>query len=59
VFIASDDVSWIGGWVEGALQTGLNSATAVIKSLGGSVNTDQNNQSPLTMDAKTYDYFNT
>lgn len=35
VYIAGDSNSWSGGWTEGALQTGLNAATAVAKRLGG------------------------
>jgi len=35
VYLAGDSVSWSGGWVEGALQTGLNAASAVIRRIGG------------------------
>ena len=35
VYLAGDSVSWSGGWVEGALHTGLNAACAVIHRLGG------------------------
>lgn len=34
LYISGDSVSWTGGWIEGALQTGLNAATAVIYSFG-------------------------
>ncbi|HEX5753045.1 MAG TPA: NAD(P)/FAD-dependent oxidoreductase [Archangium sp.] len=37
VYLAGDSVSWMGGWVESAFQTGLNAAAAVAKSLGGSL----------------------
>ena len=35
VYIAGDNVSFQGGWCEGAIETGLNAATAVGVSLGG------------------------
>ena len=34
LYIANDSVSWNGGWIEGALHTGLNSACAVMYSAG-------------------------
>ena len=30
VYLAGDSISWSGGWIEGALQTGMNAAAAVI-----------------------------
>ena len=36
VFIAGDDVSWTGGWSEGAVHTGVNAAWGVMNYLGGS-----------------------
>ena len=35
-FLAGDDVSWTGGWSEGAIHTGLNAAWGVMNHLGGS-----------------------
>jgi monoamine oxidase len=36
LFLAGEGVSWAGGWIEGALQSGLNAAFAVQRLLGGS-----------------------
>jgi len=36
VFLAGDTVSWAGGWLEGALHSGLDAAMATIGRLGGS-----------------------
>jgi tryptophan 2-monooxygenase len=52
VYLAGDSVSWSGGWVEGALQTGVNAACAVAKRLGGTLRED----SPLSQNAKRYNY---
>jgi len=54
VFVAGDSVSWIGGWTEGALQTAMNAACAVVQALGGTVAGDP--ATPLTLDAGRYDY---
>jgi monoamine oxidase len=35
VFIAGDDVGWMPGWVEGAVQTSLNAVWGVVNHLGG------------------------
>lgn len=45
LILAGDGVSWSGGWVEGALQTGLQAACAALKSVGGKVRAG----SPLEM----------
>ena len=37
VYLAGDSVSWHGGWVEGALQTAINAACAVVHRVGGKV----------------------
>ena len=52
IYLAGDSCSFTGGWVEGALQTGINAVCAVIRSLGGSVvpNNPLDNMSP------PYDY---
>jgi tryptophan 2-monooxygenase len=34
VYLAGDSVSWSGGWLEGALQTGINAACAAAKRIG-------------------------
>ena len=35
IFMAGDDVSWTPGWVEGAVQTGLNAVWGIMHHLGG------------------------
>jgi tryptophan 2-monooxygenase len=52
VYLAGDSVSWSGGWVEGALQTGVNAACAVVKRLGGTLRA----KSPLSQNPKLYNY---
>lgn len=52
VYIAGDSVSWSGGWTEGALQTGINAACAVIAHLGGTLNPI----SPFTQNPGMYNY---
>ncbi|OOP64910.1 amine oxidase [Arthrobacter sp. SRS-W-1-2016] len=36
IFLAGDDVSWTGGWADGAVTTGLNAVWGVMNQLGGS-----------------------
>ena len=52
VYLAGDSVSWSGGWVEGALQTGINAACAVAKRLGGTLR----DNSPLSQNPNRYRY---
>ena len=52
VYLAGDSVSWSGGWVEGALQTGVNAACAVAKRLGGNLTAN----SPLSQNRNLYNY---
>lgn len=52
VFLAGDSNSWAGGWTEGALQTGLNAATAVAKRLGAKLPV----YNALTQDPTMYCY---
>ena len=52
VYLVGDSVSWSGGWVEGALQTGVNAACAVAKRLGGTLSIN----SPLSQNPKLYNY---
>ena len=35
IFMAGDGVSWTPGWVEGAVQTGLNAVWGIVNHLGG------------------------
>lgn len=56
VYICGDGVSWVGGWVEGAMETGLNAAAAVVKHLGGTMDEEH---SPLSQDQNLYNYFGT
>jgi tryptophan 2-monooxygenase len=37
VYLAGDSIGFLGGWVENALQTGVNAAAAVAVSLGGTL----------------------
>lgn len=52
IYLAGDSVSWIGGWIEGALHTGLNAATAVLHTLGASFSVP----TPLSQDPHAYTY---
>lgn len=52
VYLAGDSVSWSGGWVEGALYTGLNAVFAVAKRLNGSIP----DGSPLSQDPDLFEY---
>lgn len=52
VYFAGDSVSWSGGWVEGALQTGINAACATAKHLGATLR----DHSPLTQNPGLYNY---
>lgn len=44
MFIAGDDVGWIPGWVEGAVQTSLNAVWGIVNHFGGG--TFNNNPGP-------------
>lgn len=52
VYLAGDSVSWSGGWVEGALHTGLNAAAAAARRLGAALPPN----SPLEQNPKRYSY---
>lgn len=54
VFMAGDSVSFAGGWLEGAMPTGLNAACAAVQFLGGKPLAG----SPMTIDAGLYVYDN-
>ncbi|MBE9608408.1 flavin monoamine oxidase family protein [Chitinilyticum piscinae] len=57
VYLAGDCISWTSGWVEGALQAGLNAAAGVLYSLGGQLNPDQRGMTPLQINAERFCYF--
>jgi len=38
VFLSGESTSWAGGWIEGALHSGLDAAMAVVQKLGGRLN---------------------
>ncbi|MGO4859468.1 flavin monoamine oxidase family protein [Arthrobacter sp. 2MCAF14] len=40
IFLAGDDVSWTGGWADGAVTTGLNAVWGVMNQLGGKTSVD-------------------
>jgi tryptophan 2-monooxygenase len=44
IFMAGDGVSWTPGWVEGAVQTGLNAVWGIVNHLGGG--TPKDNRGP-------------
>ncbi|HWS83681.1 MAG TPA: FAD-dependent oxidoreductase [Ktedonobacteraceae bacterium] len=52
VYLAGESVSWSGGWIEGALQTGINAACAATKRIGAIVRP----HFPLTQDPHLYTY---
>ncbi len=52
VFIAGDSISWAGGWLEGALPTGVNAACAAARYLGATVLPE----SPLDIPSDMYVY---
>jgi tryptophan 2-monooxygenase len=51
-FLAGDSISWSGGWIEGALETGLNAACAAARVLGATFP----NGSPLDQNPNRYNY---
>jgi tryptophan 2-monooxygenase len=55
LYLAGDSIGFLGGWVENALQTGVNAAAAVAVSLGGVLNASS--LSPFSrLNANTYTY---
>jgi tryptophan 2-monooxygenase len=52
VFVAGDGVSYHGGWVTGALTTGINAACATIEHLGGTLAPN----SPLEQNTRMYKF---
>ncbi len=41
VFLSGESTSWAGGWIEGALQSGLDAAMGVIQKFGGKIFTER------------------
>jgi len=55
VYLAGDSIGFLGGWVENALQTGVNAAAGVAVSLGGTLTNAA--QGPFeNLDAGAYEY---
>ncbi len=54
VFLAGDSVGWCGGWIESALQSGMNAACAVTQQFVGPQGMYAN--SPMTQTPAQYDY---
>jgi tryptophan 2-monooxygenase len=54
VYLAGDSIGWCGGWVESALQTGMNAAAAVVRDLMGQQAMHPND--PTTQVSNTYQY---
>jgi tryptophan 2-monooxygenase len=52
IYLAGDSVGWCGGWIEGALQTGVNAAAAAAQQLG--MRLYPNN--PMTQNPTQYQY---
>ncbi len=53
VYLAGDSVSWSGGWIEGAIHTGINAACAAAKRIGATLR----EESPLSQKPSMYKYF--
>jgi tryptophan 2-monooxygenase len=54
IYLAGDSVGWCGGWIEGALQTGMNAASAVANRLAGAGGLFPGN--PMTQSSDQYQY---
>jgi tryptophan 2-monooxygenase len=54
VFLAGDSVGWCGGWIESALQSGMNAACAVARQFLGDAALFPG--SPMTQSPATFDY---
>lgn len=59
LYIAGDCIAYTSGWVEGAIQTGLNATAAVITSLHGTLHADPRGHTPMTIDKSCFNYFPT
>ncbi|MFF5225994.1 flavin monoamine oxidase family protein [Dactylosporangium sp. NPDC000521] len=56
IYLAGDSVGWCGGWIEGALQTGVNAAAAVANRIAGPGGLFPG--SPMTQTSNRYTYGN-
>lgn len=54
IVLAGDSVGWCGGWIEGALQTGVNAAASVVQQVCGKNGLAPGN--PMTQNPKQYGY---
>ncbi len=54
IYLAGDSIGWCGGWIESALQTGMNAASAVCAQLLGASGLYAN--SPMTQDPNQFQY---
>jgi tryptophan 2-monooxygenase len=54
IVLAGDSVGWCGGWIEGALQTGVNATAAIIQQTCGPAGLAPKN--PMTQDPEQYVY---
>lgn len=54
IYLAGDSVGWCGGWIEGALMTGVNASAAVVNQLCGASGLAAGN--PMTQSASLYNY---
>jgi tryptophan 2-monooxygenase len=53
VYLAGDSVSWSGGWIEGAIHTGINAACSAARRIGAALR----KESPLNQKPGRYKYF--
>jgi tryptophan 2-monooxygenase len=54
IYLAGDSIGWCGGWIESALQTGMNAASAVCAQILGVSGLYAN--SPMTQDPNLFQY---
>lgn len=52
VYLCGDSFSWQGGWIEGAMRTGVNAACAALLRAGGSIR----DGSPMSVDPNQFEY---
>lgn len=52
LYLSGDSFSWQGGWIEGAMRTGINAACAAASRVGGKVRA----ASPLSVDPDQFQY---
>jgi len=57
VYLATDCISFCGGWIDGALHTSLNAVSAVVKSVGGTFDSTSGPLAPIAvLKADRYSY---